>query len=130
MHGWNSGKGHAESTVKDAYPVTRTGYYCLRIVNPKAGSILLSVDAENPYGKLPPELYPLFKVVTVLMTIYAAGLITWACLTYQHQKHVVTLQNYIGTVIALLLLEMATNYAFYHGYNQSGSPCKARAPAN
>ena len=57
------------------------------------------MNFENPYGRLPPEFYPLYKVTAALGIAYAVGLLIWLWLSWQHRKHLVTLQKYIGIVL-------------------------------
>lgn len=46
-----------------SYNVNQTGLYCLRVGNPNAVALQVQLDFQNPYGKLIPELFPLFKVL-------------------------------------------------------------------
>lgn len=70
-HGWVNDKGERKNSKDDphnnatlaTYNVKSTGYYCMRLANPNAGSLSVKLQFENPYGQLPPEFYPIFKVI-------------------------------------------------------------------
>lgn len=46
------------------YAVTETGYYCIKVYNPKwdISSVALRYEFKNAYGKLPPEFKPIQNV--------------------------------------------------------------------
>ena len=61
---------HADLELFDSpieYAVRNTGYYCIRIYNPRpdVSSVALRYRFENAYGNLPPELRPIQKVAAV-----------------------------------------------------------------
>lgn len=80
----------------------------------------LDVEFQNPYGKLQPEYFPLYKATSILCIVYGVMLVIWMVTSFQHGKHLVALQNYIGLVLKLSMLEMAISYAFYFHYNETG----------
>jgi hypothetical protein len=43
-------------------PVSSTGYYCVRVLNPSKSLVNISVDFQNPFGELPSEYRPLMMV--------------------------------------------------------------------
>lgn len=43
-------------------PISLTGYYCVRVLNPSKSLVNISVDFQNPFGELPSEYRPLMMV--------------------------------------------------------------------
>lgn len=61
--GWHEAGREDTPAIQHAnYSVTKTGLYCLRIVNPVSVPLMVSAKFQQPYGELHPDLYPLFKV--------------------------------------------------------------------
>lgn len=125
---WITGHGAQNATLglvgEASYRVSATGYYCVRFANPHLVNVAYKADFNNPYGNLPPELYPLLKTSALLCVAYGTGLLVWIALSMQHRKHLVNLQTFIGVVIGLSFVEMFITFYFYQRYNSTSLPCK------
>lgn len=151
QHGWHDATQGDVGAIQHAnFTVTATGLYCVRIINPDGVPLAASVEFRQPYGRLHPDLYPLFKVsapslpwgpekadynadygsrigeqaTSILLICYLVVLVIWTALSLQHRKHLTLLQNYMGIVLLLSAGEMALSYLLYYGYNASGEACK------
>lgn len=55
----------SEKQVDIDVPISSTGYYCVRVLNPSKTLVNISVDFLNPFGELPSEYRPLMMVSTL-----------------------------------------------------------------
>ncbi|GLB35917.1 putative lung seven transmembrane receptor [Lyophyllum shimeji] len=117
------------------YPVRRTGYYCVAVVPVTATSPAGRAATDVPYhpsytgrvlfrntfdGKLPASDYPKVNFYLAMSLIYAIFAAGWAWLCYQHLHELLPIQNYLSTLVGLLVIEMVANWAYYRYLNSHG----------
>jgi hypothetical protein len=109
------------------YHVTKSGVYYLLGLNCQSNDTdtpTVLVDGKlifmNPYGYLSADSYPLMPFYAIESAIYVCLGIFWLILSLKYRRELLTLQNCIGGVIVLGVIEGATLYFNDLGYNISG----------
>ena len=106
------------------FVVSRTGYYCAKLVNPTRKGFNLHIEFVNPFGLLRPELYPLLLLCGALAAAYFLVLAVWAVNSYRFRRVILPVQHYIALVLGLNAAEMAANYSFYSYSNAYRYPSR------
>ncbi|KAL5494927.1 hypothetical protein ACEPAI_389 [Sanghuangporus weigelae] len=126
------------------YPVKKTGFYCVAIVPvtvfPEDSDETTSVstrqtDTDVPYhppysgvilfkntfdGNLPASDYPKVNFYFAMALVYVVMAAAWGWLCYRHKEELLPLQYYLSSLIALLVIEMVANFAYYRYLNAHG----------
>ncbi|KAJ7619220.1 lung seven transmembrane receptor-domain-containing protein [Mycena polygramma] len=109
------------------YLVRKTGYYCVAMV-----PVTLQRDEghatykglvffQNQFnGMLPATDYPKVNFYFVMFLVYAAFGVAWGWLCYQHLQDLLPIQYYLSGLVALVIIEMVANWAYYRYLNAHG----------
>ncbi|KAJ6503337.1 lung seven transmembrane receptor-domain-containing protein [Mycena vitilis] len=109
------------------YLVRKTGYYCVAMV-----PVTLQRDEghatykglvffQNQFnGMLPATDYPKVNFYFVMFLVYAAFGAAWGWLCYQHLQDLLPIQYYLSGLVALVIIEMVANWAYYRYLNAHG----------
>ncbi|KAJ6621161.1 lung seven transmembrane receptor-domain-containing protein [Mycena sp. CBHHK59/15] len=109
------------------YLVRKTGYYCVAMVP----VTLQRTDGHATYqglvffqntfnGKLPATDYPKVNFYFAMFLIYAAFGAAWGWLCYKHVHELLPIQYYLSGLVALVIIEMVANWAYYRYLNAHG----------
>lgn len=95
------------------------------------GDGLADGDAHPPYsgtilfrntfdGKLAASEYPKVNFYFSMFLVYAVLASAWAYLCFKHKEDLLPLQNYLSSLVGLLVIEMVANWAYYRYLNAHG----------
>ncbi|KAJ6575316.1 lung seven transmembrane receptor-domain-containing protein [Mycena capillaripes] len=109
------------------YLVRKTGYYCVAMI-----PVTLQHDEghatykglvyfQNSFdGMLPATDYPKVNFYFVMFLVYAVFGAAWGWLCYQHVHELLPIQYYLSGLVALVIIEMVANWAYYRYLNAHG----------
>ncbi|KZS95867.1 hypothetical protein SISNIDRAFT_438421 [Sistotremastrum niveocremeum HHB9708] len=118
------------------YPVTKTGYYCVAIVpvtivdgrptgdtnvpfHPQYSGVILFRNTFE--GKLPATDYPKVGFYFFLFVTYLVLGGVWAYTCWKQREQLLPIQNYLSALVALLVIEMLSSWAYYRYLNSHGT---------
>ncbi|KAJ7103331.1 lung seven transmembrane receptor-domain-containing protein [Mycena belliarum] len=109
------------------YSVRKTGYYCVAMVpmtlqrDEEHATYQGLVFFQNKFdGKLPAADYPKVNFYFVMFLVYAAFGCAWGWLCYSHVHELLPIQYYLSGLVALVIIEMVANWAYYRYLNAHG----------
>lgn len=107
-------------------PVRETNVYWLVVSNcgeEDAKKVKLSgnVIVKNSYGFLPGAEYHKLPFYGWFSMLYGALAVAWLVMSLRHWREVLAIQNCIGVVIGLGMLESCLWWIFYNDWNNSGT---------
>ncbi|KAJ7492427.1 lung seven transmembrane receptor-domain-containing protein [Mycena latifolia] len=109
------------------YQVRKTGYYCVAMVpmtlqrDEEHATYKGLVFFQNTFnGKLPAADYPKVNFYFVMFLVYATFGCAWGWLCYQHVHELLPIQYYLSGLVALVIIEMVANWAYYRYLNAHG----------
>ncbi|KAJ7225278.1 lung seven transmembrane receptor-domain-containing protein [Mycena pura] len=110
-----------------SYTVRKTGYYCVAMVpvtldNDEGHATYQGlVLFQNRFsGKLPATDYPKVNFYLVMFLVYATFGAAWGWLCYRHVHDLLPIQYYLSGLVALVIIEMVANWAYYRYLNAHG----------
>ncbi|KAF9454091.1 hypothetical protein P691DRAFT_693125 [Macrolepiota fuliginosa MF-IS2] len=117
------------------YLVKKTGYYCVAVIPVSSSSATRRASTDVPYhpkyegnilfkntfdGQLEAIDYPKVNFYLAMSVVYVIFGLTWGWLCYKHSQDLLPLQNYLSGLVALLVIEMVANWAYYRYLNAHG----------
>ncbi|SPQ26144.1 99b60ce6-898c-46a0-98d3-f16aa11c4170 [Thermothielavioides terrestris] len=101
---------HLKDSAPIKYPITKTGYFCVAIV-----------EFRNAFGELPATQIPKLPFYGGITIAYALVLVFWGFLYFQHRSDILAVQNYITAILIFLVIEMLMTWGYYDYLNRNGS---------
>ncbi|XP_014272992.1 transmembrane protein 87B isoform X1 [Halyomorpha halys] len=115
---------HSESK-RAVYKVSEDGFYILSIhISAESGGVFkeasVHVEMKGTYGYLSAANWPLLPFYGAMCLIYVSMGAVWLAVSFLQWRDLLRIQFWIGGVIFLGMLEVATFYAEYSNFNSTG----------
>ncbi|KIM47770.1 hypothetical protein M413DRAFT_209068 [Hebeloma cylindrosporum] len=118
------------------YPVPKSGFYCVAAIPVTVQNRLnRRADTDIPFhpsykgtvlfkntfnGQLAATDYPKVNFYFAMFIVYTAFGMLWAWFCYRHIHELLPIQYYLSGLVALLVIEMFANWAYYRYLNAHG----------
>lgn len=107
------------------YKVSRDGFYILNVhISPENGNVFkeakVHVEMKGTYGYLSAANWPLLPFYGAMCLLYVTMGAVWLTVSFLQWRDLLRIQFWIGGVIFLGMLEVATFYAEYSNFNSTG----------
>ncbi|KAK9507483.1 hypothetical protein O3M35_007335 [Rhynocoris fuscipes] len=114
---------------RPVFRITKDGFYILYIqlqeVNNRDFSAKVHIEMKGKDGYLSAANWPLLPFYGAMCLVYVVLGIIWLVVSFLQWRDLLRIQFWIGGVIFLGMLEMATFYAEYSSFNATGESMKS-----